>query len=52
MGGLCGGAFGAIFGIWEAIKSRRLIIIPLSALMSGLSFGFILACGSVIRSDD
>ena len=52
MGSVIGGTFGAIIGVYQAVVTRRLIMIPLSALISGGSFGFILACGSAIRSDE
>jgi len=52
MGSLVGGSFGTIIGIWQAVQTRRLIVIPLSALMSGCAFGFFMACGTMIRSDE
>ena len=52
VGGLVGGSFGLIVGTYTAITHRSLLIIPASTIISGLSFGFFLACGSMIRSDD
>lgn len=52
MGALVGGSMGAIIGIWTVIKTRKLIVLPISILTSGAFFGFIMMCGSIIRSDD
>jgi hypothetical protein len=49
MGALIGGGFGTVFGIWNAITHRTVMIIPIAAVTSGVSFGFFLACGSIIR---
>jgi tetrahydromethanopterin S-methyltransferase subunit G len=51
MGFMVGGLFGLVVGTWSAIQTRRLIMIPMSVIISGGSFGFILGCGSVMRSD-
>ena len=51
MGFMVGGLFGLIVGVYSAFQTRRLIAIPMSVLVSGGSFGFILGCGSVLRSD-
>lgn len=51
MGFMVGGLFGLIIGVWSAVQTRRLAAIPISVLASGGSFGFILGCGSVLRSD-
>ncbi len=50
MGFMVGGLFGLAIGIYSAFQTRRLITIPMSILVSGTSFGFILGCGSVIRN--
>lgn len=52
MGFMVGGLFGLVIGIYSAFQTRRLIAIPMSVLVSGTSFGFILGCGSVIRNDE
>lgn len=52
MGALVGGSMGAIIGIWTVIKTRKLIVLPISIITSGSFFGFIMMCGSIIRSDD
>lgn len=51
MGFMVGGLFGLVVGLYSAIQTRRLIVIPMSVLVSGGSFGFIMGCGSVLRSD-
>jgi hypothetical protein len=50
MGFLVGGLFGFAIGCYSALQTRRFLAIPLSTLVSGCSFGFILGCGSMIRS--
>jgi hypothetical protein len=52
IGSMVGGGMGAVFGLWSAITNRSLIILPISIVVSGASFGFILACGSIIRSQE
>lgn len=51
MGFMVGGLFGLVVGLYSAVQTRRLIVIPMSVLVSGGSFGFIMGCGSVLRSD-
>lgn len=51
MGFMVGGLFGLVIGLYSAIQTRRFIAIPMSVLVSGGSFGFIMGCGSVVRSD-
>jgi hypothetical protein len=50
MGAMVGGGFGLVIGIWSAISYRSFLIIPISTITSAASFGFFLACGSLIRS--
>jgi hypothetical protein len=50
MGFMIGGLFGGVIGIYSAFQTKRLITIPMSVLISGISFGFILGCGAVIRN--
>jgi len=52
MGFMVGGLFGFAVGCYSAFQTRRLLAIPISTLVSGCSFGFILGCGSMIRTDD
>ena len=52
MGCMVGGGFGGIVGLYYAVTHRSFIIFPVSILTSGLSFGFFLMCGSLVRSSD
>lgn len=52
MGFMVGGLFGFAVGCYSAFQTRRFLAIPISTLVSGCSFGFILGCGSMIRTDD
>jgi hypothetical protein len=52
MGALVGGTFGSIIGLYSAIKQRQLLLFPISALASGVSFGFFMACGTMVRTDE
>ena len=52
MGFMVGGLFGFAVGCYSAFQTRRFMAIPISTLVSGCSFGFILGCGSMIRSDE
>lgn len=55
-GGMQGFAIGLLsgfgIGIISAIQSRRLIVIPISMIGSGLFFSCVMAFGSLIRSAD
>lgn len=51
MGCMIGGLFGGVIGVYTAFYTKRLVSIPISIIISGGSFGFILGCGSMIRSD-
>ena len=51
MGLMVGGLFGFAVGCYSAIQTRRFMAIPISTIVSGVSFGFILGCGSMIRAD-
>lgn len=51
MGFMVGGLFGFAVGCYSAIQTRRFMAIPISTIVSGVSFGFILGCGSMIRAD-
>jgi len=51
MGAAVGGAMGSIIGVWSALQTKKLILLPISILTSGGFFGFIMMCGSVVRSD-
>ena len=51
MGFMVGGLFGFAVGCYSAIHTRRFMAIPISTVVSGASFSFILGCGSMIRTD-
>ena len=52
IGCMVGGSFGFIVGCYQAVVTRSILIIPVSTIISGLSFGFFLGCGSMIRSEN
>eukprot|EP01017_Pseudomicrothorax_dubius_P040060 TRINITY_DN6221_c0_g5_i3.p1 TRINITY_DN6221_c0_g5~~TRINITY_DN6221_c0_g5_i3.p1 ORF type:complete len:158 (-),score=28.86 TRINITY_DN6221_c0_g5_i3:107-580(-) len=52
MGSMIGGGFGLVFGLYNAVVYRSFLIIPVATLTSAASFGFFLACGSLIRGND
>jgi hypothetical protein len=55
-GGLQGFAIGCLAGLGigaiTAIQTRRLLVIPMSMIGSGLFFSCVMAFGSLIRSAD
>ena len=50
MGFMVGGLFGFAIGCYSAFQTRRFMAIPISTVVSGASFSFILGCGSMIRT--
>jgi len=50
MGFMVGGLFGFAVGCYSAVQTRRFMAIPISTIVSGASFSFILGCGSMIRA--
>ena len=50
MGAVVGGTFGALAGTYYAFVTRSFWYIPMSALGSGASFGFMMGIGMVIRN--
>ena len=50
MGFMVGGLFGFAVGCYSAFQTRRFLAIPISTVVSGASFSFILGCGSMIRT--
>jgi hypothetical protein len=52
MGFMVGGAFGSILGTWQAIQMRSFMLIPLSAIGSGVSFGFFMGLGMTFRAGE
>ena len=51
MGGIVGGLFGGLMGTYYAFSYRAFSYIPMGALGSGLSFGFFMGIGMIIRSE-
>jgi hypothetical protein len=49
---MVGGIFGAAVGLYTVFTTRRFLSLPLSIIVSGVSFGFIMGCGSMIRTDE
>jgi len=52
MGFMVGGAFGSILGLWQAIQMRSFLVLPMSVIGSGVSFGFFMGLGMTFRSSD
>ena len=50
MGAVVGGTFGALAGTYYAFVTRSFWYIPMSAIGSGASFGFMMGIGMVIRN--
>ena len=49
--GFCvGGIFGGIIGTFYAISSRQFMLMPLSAVGTGCSFGFFMGIGMILRT--
>jgi len=51
IGGIVGSMFGFVVGAYTAFQTRRISSIPLSMVISGGTFAFIMGCGSMIRSE-
>ena len=52
MGAVVGGAFGGLLGIYQAIQMRSFMVIPMSMIGSGVSFGFFMGLGMTFRSGE
>jgi hypothetical protein len=50
MGSMVGGGFGLVFGLYNAITYKSFLVLPIAVITSGASFGFFMACGSLIRT--
>ena len=49
--GFCvGGIFGGLIGTFYAISSRQFLLLPLSAIGTGCSFGFFMGIGMILRT--
>lgn len=51
LGGIIGGTFGTVIGAYYSFAYRSLIYLPAFAISSGMSFGFFMAIGTIVRSD-
>jgi len=51
MGGMVGCGFGCVLGCVQAYQTRSLLVIPLTMVASGGSFGFFMGLGMTLRSD-
>lgn len=52
MGAMVGCTFGGVLGLYYAITARSFAFIPMSMLGSGVSMGFFMGMGMVIRASD
>ena len=50
LGATVGGIFGGIVGLFYAISSRQFLILPMSMIGTGASFGFFMGIGMVLRT--
>jgi hypothetical protein len=51
MGAIVGGIFGGMTGMYYAFQTRSFMYIPMIALTSGGSFGFLMGIGNIMRSE-
>lgn len=51
MGFMVGGIFGGLAGVMGFMRTGQFLYVPVSILISGLSFGFFLGVGTIVRSD-
>lgn len=49
MGALVGAGFGGVMGTYQAVQMRSFMVIPISMIASGVSFGFFMGLGMTIR---
>ena len=49
-GSIVGGSFGGLIGLFYAFQKRQFIYFPMSAIGSGLSFGFFMGLGFILRN--
>lgn len=48
-GGAVGGIFGGLMGVIQAVRMRSFMVIPISMIATGTSFGFFMGLGMTIR---
>lgn len=51
LGAIIGGTFGTVIGAYYSFAYRSLIYLPAFAVSSGMSFGFFMAIGTIVRSE-
>ncbi|KAF8822478.1 hypothetical protein IE077_003702 [Cardiosporidium cionae] len=51
MGAAVGGIFGGLTGLYASVVHRNVLILPLSIVGGGVSFGFFLGCGMIVRCE-
>ena len=49
MGSAVGGIFGGVMGTYYAVTTKTISLIPISVFGTGLSFGFFMGMGMVLR---
>ena len=50
LGATVGGIFGGLIGTFYAISSRQILILPMSMIGTGCSFGFFMGIGMILRT--
>jgi hypothetical protein len=50
MGALVGAGFGGVLGAYQAVQMRSFLVMPISMIVSGGSFGFFMGLGMTIRT--
>lgn len=51
MGSWVGAIFGGLTGLYAAALHRSILLLPVSMIGGGVSFGFFLGCGMLVRCD-
>jgi len=52
MGFIVGGTFGGVIGMYQFYQFRQFLIIPMSILGSGVSFGTFMGAGMTLRAGE
>ena len=50
LGATVGGIFGGLIGTFYAISTRQILILPMSMIGTGCSFGFFMGIGMILRT--